>query len=146
MRTTNVTRSSSRHLAQRGRSKKAGFTFVEMMVVITIIVILISIAIPMYQRSIIRAKESVLRNNLFTLRTVIDHYTYDKERAAQSLEELVSSGYLKKLPLDPMTNSELWKTENEDVSQAINQAEPGIFEVHSTSDKMSQEGTPYSGW
>jgi general secretion pathway protein G len=116
------------------------------MVVITIIVILISIAIPMYQRSIIRAKESVLRNNLFTLRTVIDHYTYDKEKAPQSLEELVSSGYLKKLPLDPMTNSELWKTENEDVSQAINQSEPGIFEVHSTSDKMSQEGTPYSGW
>jgi general secretion pathway protein G len=133
-------------LVQRGLSKQAGFTFVEMMVVITIIVILISIAIPMYQRSIIRAKESVLRNNLFTLRTVIDHYTYDKEKAPQSLEELVSSGYLKKLPLDPMTNSELWKTENEDVSQAINQSEPGIFEVHSTSDKMSQEGPPYSGW
>jgi len=146
MRTTNVTRSNRRHLARRGRSRKSGFTFVEMMVVITIIVILISIAIPMYQRSIIRAKESVLRNNLFTLRTVIDHYTYDKEKAPQSLGDLVSSGYLKKLPLDPMTNSELWKTENEDVSQAINQAEPGIFEVHSTSDKMSQEGTPYSGW
>jgi general secretion pathway protein G len=146
MQITNVSRSHCRHLVQRGRLKQAGFTFVEMMVVITIIVILISIAIPMYQRSIIRAKESVLRNNLFTLRTVIDHYTYDKEKAPQSLEELVSSGYLKKLPLDPITNSELWKTENEDVSQAINQSEPGIFEVHSTSDKMSLERTPYSGW
>jgi general secretion pathway protein G len=146
MQTTNVTRSRSRQLVRGGRLPEAGFTFVEMMVVITIIVILISIAIPMYQRSIIRAKESVLRNNLFTLRTVIDHYTYDKEKAPQSLDDLVSSGYLKKLPLDPMTNSEMWKTENEDVSQAINQSEPGIFEVHSTSDKMSQEGTPYSSW
>jgi general secretion pathway protein G len=146
MQTTNAIRSRNRHSVQRNRFKEAGFTFVEMMVVITIIVILISIAIPMYQRSIIRAKESVLRNNLFTLRTVIDHYTYDKEKPPQSLEELVSSGYLKKLPLDPMTNGELWKTENEDISQAINQSEPGIFEVHSTSDKMSQEGTPYSAW
>ena len=77
---------------------------------------------------------------------MIGHYTYGKEKAPQSFEELVSSGYLKKLPLDPITNSELWKTENEDVSQAINQAEPGIFEVHSTSDKTSQEGTTYSGW
>jgi general secretion pathway protein G len=126
--------------------KKAGFTFVEMMVVITIIVILISIAIPIYQRSIIRAKESVLHNNLFTLRTVIDNYTYDKEKAPQSLQDLVTDGYLKRLPLDPMTNTDQWKTIMEDASQAINQSEPGIWEVHSNSDKTSLEGTPYSDW
>ena len=83
------------------RRRRSGFTFVEMMVVITIIVILITIAIPIYQKSIIRAKESVLKNNLFTLRTVIDNYTYDKEKAPQSLPDLVTDGYLKKMPLDP---------------------------------------------
>ena len=129
-----------------GRLKQAGFTFVEMMVVITIIVILITVAIPIYQKSIIRAKESVLRSNLFTLRTVIDNYTYDKEKAPQSLQDLVSDGYLKKVPLDPITNTEDWKLVMEDATQAINQAEPGIFDVRSTSDKMSLDGTPYSDW
>jgi len=117
-----------------------------MMVVITIIVILITVAIPIYQKSIIRAKESVLRSNLFTLRTVIDNYTYDKEKAPQSLQDLVSDGYLKKVPLDPITNTEDWKLVMEDATQAINQAEPGIFDVRSTSDKMSLDGTPYSDW
>ena len=82
-----------------------GFTFVELMVVVAIIVILISIAIPVYQKSVIRAKESVLKNNLFTLRTVIDNYTYDKQKAPQALQDLVSEGYLKELPVDPATGS-----------------------------------------
>src|ERR1700678_1494532 len=90
------------------RSRRLGFTFVEMMVVITIIVILISIAIPIYQRSIVRARESVLRNNLFTLRTVIDHFTYDKEKAPQTLQDLITDGYLKKIPIDPITNTDHW--------------------------------------
>jgi general secretion pathway protein G len=124
----------------------AGFTFVEMMVVITIIVILISIAIPIYQKTIIRSKESVLRNNLFTLRTVIDNYTYDKEKAPQSLQDLVTDGYLRDVPVDPMTGNNQWKTVMEDASQAINQSEPGIFDVHSMSDKMGLDGTPYSEW
>jgi general secretion pathway protein G len=129
----------------RGR-RRLGFTFVEMMVVITIIVILISIAIPIYQKSIIRAKESVLHNQLFTLRTVIDNYTYDKEKAPQTLQDLVTDGYLKKMPLDPITNTDQWKIVMEDASQAINQSEPGIFDVHSNSDKISLDGTPYSDW
>ena len=132
--------------ARRTRRSKSrsGFTFVEMMVVITIIVILITIAIPIYQRSITRAKESVLMNNLFTLRTVIDNYTYDKEKAPQTLQDLVSDGYLRKIPIDPMTNTADWKTVNEDATQAVNQAEPGIFDVHSYSDKIALDGTPYS--
>ncbi len=124
-----------------------GFTFVELMVVVTIIVILISIAIPVYQKSIIRAKESVLKNNLFTLRTVIDNYTYDKQKAPQSLQDLVTEGYLKDVPVDPITGSnQTWQTVMEDVSQAVSQDQPGIFDVRSGSDKTGLDGIPYSQW
>jgi len=132
------------HAIQRARR---GFTFVELMVVITIIVILISMAIPIYQKSIVRAKESVLANNLFTMRTVIDNYTYDKEKAPQTLQDLVTEGYLKAIPVDPMTgDSQSWKIVMEDASQALNQAEPGIFDVHSGSEKKGLDGVPYSDW
>ena len=124
-----------------------GFTFVELMVVVTIIVILITIAIPVYQKSIIRTKESVLRNNLFTLRQVIDNYTYDKQKAPQSLQDLVSEGYLREVPLDPMTGTnETWKTVLEDSTQAVDQNNPGIFDVKSGSDKSSLDGSAYSDW
>src|SRR6266851_3418555 len=83
----------------------AGFTLIELMIVMTIIVILVSLAVPAYQKSILRAKESVLHNNLFTLRTVIDEYTYDKQKAPQSLQDLVSDGYLRQVPFDPITGS-----------------------------------------
>ena len=122
-----------------------GFTFVELMVVITIMVIIISMAIPIYNRTIIRAKESVLKNNLFTMRTVIDQYSYDKGKAPQNLQDLVTEGYLQKLPVDPMTgNNQGWRTVMEDASQSISQSEPGIFNVYSGSDKMSLDGTAYS--
>jgi general secretion pathway protein G len=125
--------------------KLLGFTFVELMVVIAIIVILISMAIPIYSRSIMRAKESVLKNNLFTLRTVIDNYTYDKQKAPQSLQDLVTDGYLREIPMDPITGSnQTWKIVMEDATQSVNQSEPGIFDVQSGSDKMGLNGTPYS--
>jgi general secretion pathway protein G len=124
-----------------------GFTFVELMVVVTIIVILITIAIPVYQKSIIRTKESVLRNNLFTIRQVIDNYTYDKQKAPQSLQDLVSEGYLREVPLDPMTGSnQTWKTVMEDSTQAVDQNNPGIWDVKSGSDKSSLDGSAYSDW
>ncbi|MGO9897370.1 MAG: type II secretion system protein [Bryobacteraceae bacterium] len=124
-----------------------GFTFVELMVVISIILLLITMAIPIYQKTIVRAKESVLKNNLFTLRTVIDNYSYDKMKAPQSLQDLVSEGYLKEVPMDPMTASNsTWKTIMEDASQALNQSEPGIFDVRSGSDKTSLDGTAYADW
>ena len=133
--------------AGRARKRLRGFTFVELMVVITIIVILISMAIPIYNRSIIRAKESVLKNNLFTLRTQIDNYSADKAKAPQNLQDLVSEGYLQKLPVDPMTgNNQSWRIVMEDASQSISQSEPGIFDVHSGSDKMSLDGTAYAEW
>lgn len=128
-------------------ARSGGFTFVELMVVITIIVVLITMAIPIYNKTIIRAKESVLRQNLNTMRLVIDNYTYDKMKAPQSLEDLVSEGYLRDIPLDPMTSSnQTWKTIMEDPGQAVDQSQPGIWDVKSTSDKTSLEGTAYSDW
>jgi general secretion pathway protein G len=130
-----------------GKRGRRGFTFVELMVVITIIVILITMAIPQYQKAIVHTKETVLHNNLTTLRTVIDNYSYDKEKAPQSLEDLVSGGYLRVIPLDPMTGSnQTWTTVMEEASQSVSQSEPGIWDVHSGSDKISLDGTRYSEW
>ena len=131
----------------KARRRVSGFTFVELMVVITIIAILLSMAIPIYNRSIIRAKESVLKNNLFTLRTVIDNYTYDKQKAPQTLQDLVTEGYLQKIPVDPMTgNNQSWRTVMEEASQSVSQSEPGIFDVNSGSDKIGLDGTAYRDW
>ncbi|HZT32908.1 MAG TPA: type II secretion system protein [Bryobacteraceae bacterium] len=130
-----------------GRRGLAGFTMIELMIVMSIIVILVSIALPLYQKSIIRAKESVLKNNLFTLRTLIDEYTYDKQKAPQSLQDLVTEGYLRDIPVDPMTGSnQSWKVIMEDALRSVNQTEPGIFDVRSGSDKTGTDGTPYSDW
>jgi general secretion pathway protein G len=127
--------------------REFGFTMVELMIVMAIIVILISIAIPQYQKSIIRAKESVLQNNLHTLREVIDEYTYDKKKAPQSLDDLVSAGYLREIPMDPITNSnQTWKVIMEDALQSVDQTDPGIFDVKSGSDKSGLDGTPYADW
>ena len=134
-------------ILRRALHRARGFTFVELMVVITIIVILVTMAIPIYNNTIRRSKESVLKNNLFTLRTVIDNYTYDKQKAPQSLQDLVSEGYLRDIPTDPMTGSnQSWRTIMEDASQSVNQSEPGIFDVKSGSDKMGLDGTPYNEW
>jgi general secretion pathway protein G len=131
----------------RDRKRALGFTFVELMVVIAIIVVLITMAIPVYQKSIIRAKESVLKNNLFTIRTVVDNYTYDKQKAPQSLQDLVTEGYLREIPVDPMTaSSQGWKVIMEDATQAVNQDSPGIFDVRSGSEKIGLDGTPYADW
>ena len=132
---------------RRTHSGRRGFTFVELMVVITIVVILVTMAIPIYSNTIKRSKESVLRNNLFTLRTVIDNYTYDKQKAPQTLQDMVRDGYLRDVPVDPITGSNTtWRTIIEDAGQSVNQAEPGIFDVRSGSDKTGMDGTPYSEW
>ncbi len=133
--------------ARAVRTGRRGFTLVELMIVMTVVTIIVSLAVPMYQKAIVRAKESVLRNNLFTLRTLIDEYTFDKQKAPQSLEDLVREGYLRQIPLDPITNSNrTWRTVMEEAMASVNQNEPGIFDVRSGSDQTSLEGTPYSEW
>lgn len=131
----------------RRRRRRLGFTLVELMVVMAIVTILVSIAVPLYQRAVLRAKESVLRSNLFTLRSLIDEYTLDKQRAPQSLDELVTEGYLRQIPMDPITGfNNTWRVIMEDAMVSASQSEPGIFDVRSGSEKMSLEGTAYAEW
>src|SRR5882724_660923 len=118
-----------------------GSTLIEVMIVMTILAILLSIAVPMYQRSAWRAKEIVLRNNLYTLRQTIAEYTIAKQRAPQTLQELTAEGYLRQIPVDPITGSDQWRTTTEDSLTAVNLAEPGIGYVRSSSDAKSLEGT-----
>ncbi|MGD0201903.1 MAG: prepilin-type N-terminal cleavage/methylation domain-containing protein [Bryobacteraceae bacterium] len=133
---------------ERRRGSRLGFTLIELMIVLTIITILVSIAVPMYQKAVLRARESLLRSNLFTLRSVIDEYAYDKQKAPQALQELVTEGYLREIPMDPITGSNsTWQLIMEDAATTVNQAEPGIFDVRSGSDKASPlDGTPYADW
>jgi general secretion pathway protein G len=128
------------------KNRSAGFTLIELMIVMSIIVILLGIAIPNYRQSVVRARESVLKNDLFTMRSVIDQYTLDKQKAPQSLDDLVAAGYLKTIPKDPITNTTEWDVQQEDSLMAVDQQEPGIVDVHSTSSITSSEGTPYSSW
>ena len=115
--------------------------------VMAIISVILAIALPIYQKSIIRAKESVLSNNLFTLRSMIDEYTIDKQKAPETLQDLVSEGYLRQVPQDPMTNSnQTWHTIMEDTPIGGSTSTPGIFDVKSGSDKTGLDGTPYSDW
>src|SRR5882672_2057229 len=108
-------------LTRSGR-RRVGFTLIEILIVVSIIGILVSIAVPIYQKSILRTRESVLRNNLFTIRTVLDEYTYDKQKAPQSLRDLVSEGYLRDVPIDPMVGDNTsWKIEMEDAVRSVNQ-------------------------
>jgi general secretion pathway protein G len=124
-----------------------GYTLIELIIVMAIISILVSIAVPLYQKSIVSTKESLLKNQLFTLRTVIDEYTFDKKKAPQSLQDLVSDGYLRSVPIDPMTSSDTtWVTVLEDAVSMVDQTQPGIFDVRSGSDLKSLTGTPYSQW
>ena len=129
------------------QSARRGYTLIELIIVMAIISILVSIAVPLYQKSLTRTKESMLHSHLQTLRIVIDEYTFDKKKAPQTLEDLVAEGYLRAVPIDPITKSDqTWRKIIEDSLSAVDQTQPGIFDVRSGSDLTSLEGTPYSEW
>jgi general secretion pathway protein G len=129
-----------------GRPRGDGFTLIELMVVLTIVAILVSIALPIADSAILRAREAVLKSNLHTLRALIDHYTADKRKAPQTLDDLVTAGYLRALPKDPITNDTDWEIVMEEASMFPDQLELGIYDVRSSSEAVSSEGTPYSTW
>jgi general secretion pathway protein G len=130
-----------------GGKDERGFTLVELMIVMTIIGILASIAIPSYIRSVQKAKEAVEREDLHTMRTAIDSYTVDKEKAPQSLDDLVQAGYLKSIPNDPMTSrNDTWITSESDTMTDINETEGGMDDVHSGSEGLASDGTTYNTW
>jgi general secretion pathway protein G len=131
---------------QRALQGARGFTLLELMIVISIIMILMAVAVPVYNQSIIQARESVLRSNLSTLRNVISQYTLDKQKAPQSLDDLVQGGYLRQVPVDPMTRLPNWEVVQEDVMLAVDQQDPGITDVHSASSGTASDGTAYSTW
>jgi general secretion pathway protein G len=137
-----------RQMAIRGKKAgEQGFTLIELMVVMLIIGVLMAIAVPSYIGAIKAAKESVLKEDLHVMRNAIDSYTMDKQKAPQSLQDLVENGYLKVIPTDPMTRtSDNWVTETSDDLHSIDQSEPGIDDVHSSDEEPGSDGQPYSTW
>ena len=135
-------------MSRRFARHRRGFTLVEMMVAISVIVILLSIAMPIYSRSLRHSREVTLRKNLATLNKAIDQYTRDKKKGPQSLGDLKSAGYIEDVPVDITGRSDTWQTDQveDDTIFFIDQTDPGITVVHSGSDQISSEGTAYSDW
>jgi general secretion pathway protein G len=146
MESASMGRATQRHHARGGRQPE-GFSLLEMMMVVTAILIVASIATPIYMTAVVRAREAVLADHLFTLRALIDRFTLDDGRAPLQLGELVEKGYLGRIPTDPFTGSnETWQETKEDAPLSPSQTAPGIVDVHSGSDQFSLEGTLYSSW
>ncbi len=132
---------------RRGRLLETGFTLIELMIVITIILILIGMAAQRYEKSVQRANEAVLKHNLQTIRTSIDNYTLDKQAAPQSIEDLVQAGYLRAVPTDPITRAKDWVPQYDSVVLSPDQSSTGMVDVHSNSTRVSPFGnTPYNEW
>ncbi|HEU5457753.1 MAG TPA: type II secretion system protein [Terracidiphilus sp.] len=129
------------------REREAGFTLLELIVVMSIIAILATLAVPRFAAAIRSAREATLREDLHVMRAAIDSYTMDKQKAPQSLDDLVQSGYLRAIPEDPMTHShDTWVTDTSDAMFSLDQTEPGIDDVHSGSEQTGSDGQPYSSW
>ena len=129
------------------RKPEDGFTLIELLVVMFIIAVLTAIAVPAYQGAVRQAREAVLKEDLHTMRSAIDSYTADKQKAPQSLDDLVQEGYLREIPIDPMTHSkDTWTTDTGDSLHSLDQTDPGIDDVHSGSQDTGLDGQAYSTW
>jgi general secretion pathway protein G len=127
--------------------RQSGFTLIELMIVMAIMALLAAIAIPSYVNNVRRAKEAVLKEDLHTMREAIDSYTVDKQKAPQSLDDLVQAGYLKTMPVDPFTDrSDTWVPVQDDTLSSIDQTDSGIDDVHSGAQLTASDGTSYSTW
>lgn len=127
------------------RLMPTGFTLLELMIVISIIIILVSVALPQFQKTLTHARETVLKDDLHKMRELIDQYAADKGKLPQSLDDLVTAGYMRELPKDPITDNKDWVIATGDDPYST-QGGTGITDVHSASGDVSTEGTPYSEW
>ena len=131
--------------AHRSLLTVTGFTLLELMIVISIIIILAAVALPQYQKTIMHARETVLKDDLFKIRSVIDQYAADKGKLPQSLDDLVTAGYLREIPKDPITDNKEWTIVTGDDPYST-QGGTGVTDIHSSSNEVSTEGTPYNEW
>jgi general secretion pathway protein G len=125
---------------------KKGYTLLELMIVVAIVGILVSIAIPTFQHTAIKAKEAVLKQNLFTMRVVIDQYYADRKKYPETLESLVEKKYLREIPMDPFTKSRTTWTEVYEEQEEGEDSPAGVFDVKSGSDDLALDGTSYKEW
>src|ERR1039457_7400437 len=132
---------------RRSGKQDAGFTLMELMIVMAIISVLATLAIPSFIGAIKSAREAVLKEDLHVMRAAIDSYTMDKQKAPQSLDDLIQNGYLRNIPEDPMTHSrETWVTDTSDSLHSVDETDPGIDDVHSGSEETGSDGQTYSSW
>jgi general secretion pathway protein G len=131
----------------RIRKQDAGFTLMELLIVMMVITILIAIVVPKFSAALKMAREAALKEDLHVMRSAIDSYTMDKQKAPQSLDDLITDGYLKAVPEDPFTRSkDTWVTDSNGALYSLDQTDPGIDDVHSGSQELDATGQPYSTW
>jgi general secretion pathway protein G len=123
----------------------AGFTLLELMIVISIIIILAAITLPQYQKTVMQTREAVLKDDLRKMRTLIDQFAADKQRLPQSLDELVSAGYMREIPVDPFTGQKEWQQEMGDDPNSL-EGGTGLTDVHSLAEDTASDGTSYREW
>jgi len=140
-----VSKQTKLRTAHRSLLTDFGFTLLELMIVISIIIILAAVALPQYQKTIMHARETVLKDDLFKFRSIIDQYAADKGKLPQSMDDLVTAGYMRELPKDPITDNKDWNIVTGDDPYST-EGGTGVTDVHSSSSEVSTEGTPYSEW